>query len=349
MKLLIAASMAAAASKAITIKNACLTKLDQVGNLTSGSGVAFNQQTEIYTKLDTESIPTSANVCASFENNQALTLNLFTLTMDLADGTKPVTMSKVGPQTAKETWICVDFPIATPSQLTGAAIYYSESFVTQVSLFGTSTLTIGSKADTDQVSFVQFNTADIGSFVGFHGLASEDHIEALGLITQDIACSANPDTPNNPDPNNNNSGGSSNSGSGGSGQVTKPEAEQIKKEDDGDDDDLFYIILATCAGVVVLLFVVGLIVCCCKKRNQRSTSKVEMINDPRQESEAELKDGTTTMQGPAVNASQGNGTIPIVETDEEHASNVNVRTNRIDQEKNADGNTKKDRSNDITQ
>ena len=346
MKLLIAASMAAAASKAITIKNACLTKLDQVGNLNSGSGVAFDQRTEIYTKLDTESIPTKANVCASFEN-QALTLNLFTLTMDLADGTKPVTMSKVGPKTVKETFTCADFTIATPAQLSGAAIYYSESFVTQISLFGTETLTIGSKGDNDQVSVVQFNTADTGSFVGFHGLASEDHVEALGIITQDIACSANPDTPNNPDPNNNNSGGGSNSNGGG--QVTKPEAEQIKKDDDSDDDDLFYIILATCAGVVFLLFVVGLVVCCCKKRTQRSTSKVEMINDPRQESEAELKDGTTTLQGPTINASQGNGTIPIVETDEEHTSNVNVRTNRIDQEKSANGNSKKDRSNDITQ
>ena len=55
------------------------------------------------------------------------------------------------------------------------------------------------------------------------------------------------------------------------------------------------------------------------------------------------------MQGPAVNVSQGNGTIPIVETDEEHASTVNVRTNRIEQEKSANGNSKKDRSNDITQ
>ena len=41
MKLLIAASMAAAATNAITIKSACLTKVDQVGNLAS-TGVAFD-------------------------------------------------------------------------------------------------------------------------------------------------------------------------------------------------------------------------------------------------------------------------------------------------------------------
>ena len=75
-----------------------------------------------------------------------------------------------------------------------------------------------------------------------------------------------------------------------------------------------------------------------------------MINDPRQESEAELKDGTTTMQGVgAINASQGNGTIPIVETDEENASNVNVRTNRIDADKSGNNPLRKDQSNDITQ
>ena len=55
------------------------------------------------------------------------------------------------------------------------------------------------------------------------------------------------------------------------------------------------------------------------------------------------------MNGPAVNASQGNGTIPIVETDEEQASNVNVRTNRIDGDKSGNAKLKKDRSNDITQ
>ena len=77
-----------------------------------------------------------------------------------------------------------------------------------------------------------------------------------------------------------------------------------------------------------------------------------MINDPRQESEAVLRDGTTTMQGVgAVNASQGNGTIPIVETDEENASNVNVRTNRLggDADKSGKNPLRKDQSNDITQ
>ena len=211
--------------------------------------------------------------------NQALTLNLFSLTMDLADGSKPYTMPNVGPRTAKETYTCTDFDIAsTTDPLTGVAIYYNDSQVTQVNLFkGQTTTNIGSKSDTDQVYFQQFNTGDFGGFVGFYGLASEDHIEALGIITQDAACSANPDTPDNPSTN---TGGGSGSGSNG-GQVTRPEAEQIKKEEDDDDDDLFYIILATCAGVVFLLFIVGLIVCCCKKRTQRSTSKVEMINDQR--------------------------------------------------------------------
>ena len=96
MKLLIAASMAAAATNAITIKSACLTKVDQVGNLASGTGVAFDQSAEIYTNLDTESVPTSSNVCVMIENT-ALTLNLFGLTMDLVGSSSPVTMSNVGP------------------------------------------------------------------------------------------------------------------------------------------------------------------------------------------------------------------------------------------------------------
>ena len=96
MKLLIAASMVAAASRAITIKNTCLTKLDQVGNLASGTGEVFDQSTEIYTNLDSESLPISSNVCVVIENT-ALTLSLFSLTMNLADGSSPITMSNVGP------------------------------------------------------------------------------------------------------------------------------------------------------------------------------------------------------------------------------------------------------------
>lgn len=79
-------------------------------------------------------------------------------------------------------------------------------------------------------------------------------------------------------------------------------------------------------------------------------------SDPRQESEAaEMKDGTTTVAG-MVNAS-GNGTLPVVETDEEQNANVNVRTNRL-QAAAADldkpgqsgvGLAKKDQSNDVTQ
>lgn len=65
------------------------------------------------------------------------------------------------------------------------------------------------------------NTADVGSFVGFHGLTNEDHIESLGIITQDVACSANPDTPDNPDNSNNNN----NNSNGGDGSITRPEAE----------------------------------------------------------------------------------------------------------------------------
>lgn len=63
------------------------------------------------------------------------------------------------------------------------------------------------------------NTSDVDSFVGFHGMYNEDHIESLGIITQDVACSADPDTPDNTD----NSGGGGSTG--GNGQITRPEAE----------------------------------------------------------------------------------------------------------------------------
>ena len=117
------------------------------------------------------------------------------------------------------------------------------------------------KADSDQSQFVQFNSGDVGSFIGFHGIASEDHIEALGIITQDIACSANPDTPDNPgttDPTNPDTG---------DGKVTRPEAEKLIKDDDDDNDDTFYIVLATCGGIIFILCMVGLVVCCCKKKS----------------------------------------------------------------------------------
>lgn len=153
MKLLIAASMAAAASRAITIKSACMTKLEQVGNLSSENGVAFNQWSYIYNNLDTESIPTKANVCVMIEN-QALILNLFSLTMDLADGTKPVEMPNVGPQTIKSDFICTSVDIANPAAITGIAIYYNDSIVTQVDLFaGQQTTTVGSKGANDQLKF----------------------------------------------------------------------------------------------------------------------------------------------------------------------------------------------------
>ena len=169
-----------------------------------------------------------------------------------------------------------------PSQLTGAVIYYNAAKITQVSLFiGPETTTFGSSDPaTDNQSFIQFNSADVGSFIGFHGIASEDHIEALGVITQDIACSANPDTPDNPDipdPDNGNGSGTDD----GAGKVTRPEAERLNPEDDDDNDDTFYIVLATCGGIIFILFVVGLVICCCKKGKQRSTSKVEMIDNQR--------------------------------------------------------------------
>ena len=67
--------------------------------------------------------------------NQALTLNLFSLTMDLADGTKPVVMPNVGPQTIKEEFICTAVDIANPGAITGVTIYYNDKIVTQVDLF----------------------------------------------------------------------------------------------------------------------------------------------------------------------------------------------------------------------
>lgn len=76
--LLIVASLALAAtmSNAIAIKSACLTKIDMVGNLTSGTGTAFDQTKQIYTSLDTESLPASTRVCVILEN-KALALSSF--------------------------------------------------------------------------------------------------------------------------------------------------------------------------------------------------------------------------------------------------------------------------------
>jgi hypothetical protein len=65
-----------------------------------------------------------------------------------------------------------------------------------------------------------------------------------------------------------------------------------------------------------------------------------------------MKDGTTTVAG-MVNAS-GNGTLPVVETDEEQNANVNVRTNRVQADLDKPGQSsvglsRKDQSNDVTQ
>ena len=359
-KLLIAATAAVAVTNGIPIKGGCLVKSDLFGNTASSTGTAFDQSTQIATNLDTESGPTKARPCVTFEG-QSLQLNSFDLTMNTPDTLNEFTMDNVGPS-SEDGLVCIDASIAGAgtSPVSGALIWYNADIITEVSLsIGTETTRMGSKADTDTVQFVAFNNADMGSFIGFHGIINETHIEALGFITQKLAvdgveCSADPTvsgevsddrndviTPGLPDP----------VIDPESGTVTpvRPVAEKdFVTEDDEDNDDTWYIVLIVCGGIILILAVVALVVCCCKKSSERTTSKVEIIgdqNDPRQESEVELKEGQTAVGG--INAS---GSMPIVETDEEHAGGVNVKTNRIDEEKGEHVLNKRnsDHANDVT-
>ena len=104
--------------------------------------------------------------------------------------------------------------------------------------------------------------------------------------------------------------------------------------------DTWVIIVIICGGIAVILLVLGLVFYCCKHKRQQST-KVEVVNpnmDARQESEIELKDAddNNTMGRPGNNSSS----LPVLETDEEHASQSKTDTIRP---------AKPDRSNDITQ
>lgn len=66
-----------------------------------------------------------------------------------------VQMSAVGPQTEKESFVCQDIAFKGTGSVSGAAIYYSASKISQVTLFvGTDQNVFGLKAADDQVEFL---------------------------------------------------------------------------------------------------------------------------------------------------------------------------------------------------
>ena len=208
-----------------------------------------------------------------------------------------IQMDNVGPA-SEDGFNCIDVEVqgAGSGPVSLGVIHYDSDHITQIQLFiGSQNTSMGNKGANDSTVATQFNTADVDGFIGFHGVISESHILALGFISQDAACSAvvDPDPVDPVDPGTGNGGSSSGNGSGtGTGTdpgtadpnaAKRPEPEKYFKGDDEEDsDDTWYMFLTVCGGIIFILIVVALVVFCCNKsREQRESSKIEMINDGR--------------------------------------------------------------------
>lgn len=200
------------------------------------------------------------------------------------------------------------------ARIHGVFLEFSDGYVHPIGL------TIGTALDVD------FSASN--SFIGFYGNANDSYIEALGFLTQDLACEGIPQTDNEGEGNSNENGGNS----GETDLINKdnvtPSGSSINDDDD-DSTTTTIIIIVVVAVIVALLVVLGMLI-----RNKRAANKrmaqvqVMSTDSGRMESQSELK------STPAVSATQN--TMPVIDTDEEASSNVHVGTQRVKGSQNGD-------------
>lgn len=122
--------------------------------------------------------------------------------------------------------------------------------------------------------------------------------------------------------------------------VETPEPEQIEKDDN--NTRTWLIVVAVCGGVVVVILLITVGICCTKNKRVESSkvsSVTELVDHTvlRQDSDADLKNTNN----------KSVSSLPAVETDSGGAG-VNVRTNRVDEEKPSSMNLKNNISQDVT-
>ena len=179
------------------------------------------------------------------------------------------------------------------------AIYYSETGVDAVGFQFESgeAVWIGNRTGTSIL--VDLSPTEV--FIGFHGISGTNSIDAVGFLTHDPACSALPEPAID---------------NGGRNGV---------QEGEGDDQTTLIAILASCGALLLIVLAICIYICC-KKRCNKSTTKVQVFNDgnetgsQRQESHVELRGARGDLTVPS---------LPNIDTDEEHNSQMNMATNRI--------------------